>query len=58
MSKPYVGQGWANSIESLGEYRYCHLYENDDEFEWDEWDDDDHPDLEYALEQAEYWMDR
>lgn len=58
MSKPYVGQGWANSIESLGEYKYCHLYEGNDDYERDEDWDDDIPDLEYALEQAEYWMDR
>lgn len=58
MSKPYVGQGWANSVESLGEYKYCHLYDKELDEDEEHWDDEDIFDLEYAVEQAEYWMDR
>lgn len=51
MTKPYVGQGWAADIEPDGDAILCHLVEDD---RWDEYDED-HPDLEYELEKAEYW---
>ena len=61
MTKPFVGQGWAKDIEPIpgeNEIMFCHMK---DDQEWDEsiydWDNEDHPDMEYELEKAEYWHD-
>ena len=53
MTKPFVGQGWAADIEPDGDAILCHLVEDD---RWNEYDED-HPNLEYELEKAEYWND-
>lgn len=38
MTKPFVGQGWAKSIEPVEDMTFCHMWEEDDsdfEFESD-----------------------
>lgn len=51
MDKPFVGQGWAKDIEPYGDSALYHMVDEEEEY------DEDHPDLEYELEKAEYWAD-
>lgn len=57
MTKPFVGQGWANDIEPIPgtDATFCHTGEWDDD--GIDYDYEDHPNLEYELEKAEYWAD-
>lgn len=56
MDKPFVGRGWAKNVEFCGDAKFCHMDDEEDD-RWDEYDYEDHPDLEYELEKAEYWAD-